>query len=139
MEKPVTDAENFQVRSGKAGLHVILWSLAWAGSLVLVDKAVLYDWYTSPYISMLGVIINAALGLGVVRVFVRNLGCMDELQRKIQLDSLAIAMGVGLVGSFSYSLLTTTGFITEPEITDITLLLCLTYMASVVTLHYRYK
>jgi uncharacterized membrane protein YdjX (TVP38/TMEM64 family) len=139
MTNPVTDPDNYRIRSARVGVRVILWTLAWAGSMILVDKAVLYGWYTSSYISLLGVILNAALGLAVVRVFLRNLACMDELQRKIQLDSLAISMGVGLVGSFSYSLLTTTGFITHPEITDMTLLLSVTYMVSVISLNLRYR
>lgn len=46
-------------------------------------------------------------------------------------------MGIGFVGSFTYSLLVTTGFITDVEISDITLLMCVTYMASVAFCHIR--
>ena len=75
----------------------------------------------------------------MIRTFLQYLRAMDEMQRKIQLESLALAMGIGFVGSFSYSLLVTTGFIADVEISDITLLMCLTYMASVAFCHYRYR
>ncbi len=44
---------------------------------------------------------------------------------------------IGFVGSFTYSLLTTTGFVADPEINDITVIMAVTYMASVGFMHLR--
>lgn len=115
----------------------LLWCFAWAASLILVDKAVLYGWYTESYYSMIGIVVNALFGLGVIRTFLNQFAHMDEMQRKIQLDALALAMGIGFVGSFTYSLLTTTGFLSDPNIKDIILLMAITYMASVGYQHLR--
>ena len=126
----MTESNEFESRTVRGAIRFVLWSLAWTGSMVLVDKAVLYGWYTESFYSVIGIVVNALLGLVVVRTFLRHLGDMDEMQRKIQLDALALSMGVGFVGSFTYSLLTTTGFVTDPEISDIILLMAVTYMAS---------
>ena len=126
----MTESNEFEARTVRGAIRFVLWSLAWTGSMVLVDKAVLYGWYTESFYSVIGIVVNALLGLVVVRTFLRHLGDMDEMKRKIQLDALALSMGVGFVGSFTYSLLTTTGFVTDPEISDIILLMAVTYMAS---------
>ena len=126
----MTESNELEARPVRGAIRFVLWSLAWTGSMVLVDKAVLYGWYTESFYSVIGIVVNALLGLVVVRTFLRHLGDMDEMQRKIQLDALALSMGVGFVGSFTYSLLTTTGFVTDPEISDIILLMAVTYMAS---------
>ncbi len=129
----------FESQLARSTIRYGLWMFAWAVSLILVDKAVLYGWYSSVYISVVGIVINAALGLGVIWTFLRHLRDMDEMQRKIQLESLALAMGVTFFGSVSYTLLITTGFITDPELTGILLLMAFTYMASVLVGQYRYR
>ncbi len=58
---------------------------------------------------------------------------------KIQLDSLALSMGVGFVGGFSYSLLATAKFIADAEASDVLLLMALTYMAGVIIGQIRYR
>ncbi|MBK36436.1 MAG: hypothetical protein CME26_13040 [Gemmatimonadetes bacterium] len=109
------------------------------GTMVLVDKAGLYGWFSTPEMSMLAVVVNAAIGVGLIRIFVRYLKDLDELQRKIQLDSLALAMGVGLVTSFSYSLLVTTGHVVQADVSDVTLIVILTYMGATILGQVRYR
>ena len=88
---------------------------------------------------MLAIVVNAGLGLGMILSYLRHLKDMDELQRKIQLDALAVSMGVALVGSFSYSLMVTAKFIVDAEVSDIILLMTLTFMASIIVGHIRYR
>ncbi len=107
--------------------------------MVLADKAELYEWFTSVWMSILAIVVNAVVGLGLIVTFVRYLRELDELQRKIQLDSLALAFGVGLVGSVSYSLLETAKLLTDPEISDIILLTIFTYVAGVIVGQVRFR
>ena len=88
---------------------------------------------------MAGIVINAGIGLGMIVTFMRYLREVDELQRKIQLDALALSMGVGLVGSFTYSLLVTVQFATDNEVSDIIMLMTLTYMVGVIVGQVRYR
>lgn len=135
----MAESNEYEARTARSAVRFILWVLAWVGTMVLVDKAVLYGWYDSAYISVLGIIANAALGVGAIMAFLRHLRGMDEMQRKIQLDSLAFSMGIVFVGSFTYSLLVTTGFVTDAEVSDLILLAAFAYMASLAIRQFRYR
>ena len=139
MNQSLKSAGSYEKRSVKSSLHMVLWIFIWTGSMVLADKAELYGWYTQAWMPLAGIVINALLGMAMIFVFIGFLRQLDDLQRKIQFDALAIAMGVSLVGAFSYSLMTTSGFITDPEINDITVLMMVTYSAAVMVGQVRYR
>ena len=139
MEKLKTDSNDWIARTNKNTIRLIGWVFVWTLTMVLADKAELYEWYSSELISILAIVINAIIGIGMIVVFMQFLKELDELQRKIQLDSLALSMGIGLVGSFSYSLLVTAKFIIDAEISDIILLMILTYVVGIIVGQVRYR
>ena len=139
MEKLKKDLYDWTARTNKNTIRLIVWVFAWTLTMVLADKAELYEWYSSELISILAIVINAVTGIGMIVVFIQFLKELDELQRKIQLDSLALSMGIGLVGSFSYSLLVTAKFISDAEISDIILLMMLTYVVAIIVGQVRYR
>lgn len=120
-------------------IKFLAWVFIWVSSMVLADKAELYGWYTAEYMSIAAIIINLLLGLGMILAFISYLKFFDELQRKIQLDALAFSMGVTLVGSFTYSLLITAGYIPYPEISVIILITTGAYMAGVLFGNFRFR
>lgn len=115
----------------KKSIRFLCWTLAWAVTMVLADKAELYGWHSSSMISIIAIVVNTGLGLGMIMAFMRLLKGMDELHRKIQLNSLAMSVGVGLVGGFTYSLLATANFIADAEASDVMLIMSVTYMVGV--------
>jgi hypothetical protein len=139
MKNLMIDADSFAALTTKNHIRLLCWIFLWVGTMVLADKAELYQWHSSALISMLAIVINAAIGLGVIFTFMRYLKELDELQRKIQLDALALSMGVSLVASFSYSLLVTAKFITGVEVSDIILLMTLTYVVGTIVGQIRYR
>lgn len=139
MNQQPEKAESFKTRSARNSIRMLIWIIIWTVTMVLADKAELYQWYSADWTKIAAIAINFICGLMMILTFVRYLKGLDELQRKIQLDSLAFSMGMGLVGSFSYSLLVTTGFVTDSEVSDIILLMTFTYMASVVFGQVRYR
>lgn len=80
MESLMVASTDFETRQARGTIRFLCWVFVWVASMILVDKAALYGWYTSDYISVLGIVINAALGLGVIRTFLRYLRDMDEMQ-----------------------------------------------------------
>jgi hypothetical protein len=73
-------------------------------------------------------------------VFKHYLLGLDELQRKIQLDAMALSLGVGLVIGSSYELLEDIKLITfEPEISHLIILMSLTYVVAAVLGHRKYQ
>ena len=139
MGKPMNEPEDWEAHSMKSAIRLVCWSFAWVGTMVLADKAELYEWHSSSEISILAIAVNAVIGVGLIRTFIRYLKGLDELQRKIQLDALALSVGVGLVSSFSYSLLETAQLISDAEISDITLIIILTYVAGTIIGQVRYR
>lgn len=139
MNNPTLDASDWKTRNNRGALYFVALTFVWTATMVLIDKAALWGWPLSPGLALVAIALNTALGLGVILAFIRHLRGMDELQRKVQFDSLALTVGIGFVGSFTYSLLVTTGFIVDAEISDILVLMALTYMGSVVVGQVRYR
>ena len=139
MEKPMVNLSCLTSGSAKNTIRFLCWTFAWSMTMVLADKAILYEWHSSDLISAIAIILNAGIGIGMILSYLRHLRDMDELQRKIQLDALAIAMGVALVGSVSYLLMVTAKFITDAEVSDIILLMTFTFVVSVIVGHIRYR
>lgn len=118
---------------------VMLWLVVWMAAYVAADKAELHGWYASRTLSGLAIAGVAALGIGVLITYLRFLEELDELQRRIQLTALAFAMGVGLVGSVVYSLLITAGFVTDPEINVVIMMMGGAYVAALGITQVRYR
>ncbi|MEV6033908.1 hypothetical protein AB0L65_22330 [Nonomuraea sp. NPDC052116] len=62
--------------------------------------------------SWAAVTVNLAVGIGWIVAFTRFLQRVDELQRKVMQEALAISLGAGWVGGFAYVVADTAGLIT---------------------------
>ena len=139
MNKAECRRSDYDSRSIRDNLVMVLWVFIWMASLTVADKAALYGWWEDGWLTLLAVAVNVALGLGMMVAFMRLLRGMDELQRKIQLDALSMALGISLVGCAAYSLLVTWGYIVDEEVTDIFMLMCVSYSAAVLIGVWRYR
>jgi hypothetical protein len=84
------------------GWHV-LWTFAWMATLALAKFGPRVLWEPSlRWASWGAVAVNLAVGVGWIVVFTRFLRAVDELQRKIMQDALAVTLGVGWVVGFAY-------------------------------------
>lgn len=139
MNHALSKRSDYDRRSIRDNLALVGWTFAWMASLTVSNNAAQHDWWSAEWITWLSIAFNFALGVWLMMRFLRLLRGMDDLQRKIQLDALAFSFGVTLVGTITYSLLVTWGYITDEEVTDIFMLMCVTYSASTVfsTLRYR--
>lgn len=126
-------------RALRDNLAVVGWTFAWMASLTISDKAALHGWWSAEWITWLSIAVNAALGVWLVLRFLRMLRGMDDLQRKIQFDALGFGLGASLVGTISYSLLVTWGYIADEEVTDIFVLMCVSYSFAVIVGVLRYR
>jgi hypothetical protein len=86
------------------------------------------------------ILINLGIGVGMILANKQHLQGLDELQQKIQLEAMALSLGVGLVGGLGYSLLDTTKLISsDAEISHLVILMSLTYLGGVIAGNRRYK
>lgn len=132
--------ENWATLNRKNTVWLAYWTIAWTASMALAAFGPKYLWAGNTALTILAILLNLGLGLGMILANIRHLKGLDELQQKIQLEAMGIALGVGVVGGLSYSLLDTTNVMQgDAEISVLVILIGLTYLASVVIGQIRYK
>ena len=114
----------------------VVWVLATAG-LAFGPKNL---WSFNTWLTIIAVLIHIGIGLGMIRAFKQYLLGLDELQRKIQLDAMALSLGVGLVLGCSYEQLEDIKLIPfQPEIPHLIILMSLTYYIGIILGNRRYQ
>ncbi|MFI7132791.1 hypothetical protein ACIBQ1_44440 [Nonomuraea sp. NPDC050153] len=99
--------------STKAAVRLVLWTLAWTVTLALAKFGPELLWDSQqPVASWAAVAVNLAVGIGWIVAFTRFLQRIDELQRKVIQEALAISLGTGWVGGFAYVVADAAGLIT---------------------------
>ncbi|WP_147339377.1 hypothetical protein [Actinomadura spongiicola] len=87
----------------KASARLVLWTLAWAATVALAKFGPQLLWDPPQRVaSWAAVAVNLAVGIGWIVTFTRFLHALDELQRKIMQDALAVTLGVGWILGFTY-------------------------------------
>jgi heme/copper-type cytochrome/quinol oxidase subunit 4 len=111
--------------------RIVLWSLAWALSFVAVALVIKNEWL--PFGLTIALVIGTAIvGVATVLAYHRFLAETDELRRKIEVEALAFAFGVGFVGGHSYWLLVVKGAAPATGFIYVFAAMVLTYAAGVV-------
>ena len=139
-KKIINDTCDITAQTKKNTLRLFFWTGAWvlATAGAAFGPRFLWDFNTLP--TILGVLIHIGIGFGMIRVFKHYLLGLDELQRKIQLDAMALSLGVGLVLGCSYELLEDIKLIPfDPEIPHLLILMSLTYVVGTVLGHRKYQ
>ena len=136
----ITDMCDSTAQTKKNTKRLFFWSVVW----VLATAGVAFGpknlWNFNTWLTIIAVLIHIGLGLGMIRVFKQYLLGLDELQRKIQLDAMALSLGIGLVLGSSYEMLEDIKLIPfEPEIPHLLILMSLTYVVGTVLGHRKYQ
>ena len=113
-----------------------LWLVLWIGSFVATTATYVLG-APPPAVGYTAALANAALGVAAVWSYFRLLRRADELERKIQVESLALGFGAGAVGMMAYRLLERAG--APPlDVNDALLVMLLAYAIGVVLARRRY-
>lgn len=132
--------ENWTQQTQKKVRYLAYWTAAWLLTMALVAFGAKFLWSFNPVISALLILLNTAVGIGMILANKRYLDGLDEMQRKMSLDAMAIALGVGVVGGLSFSLLDITNLIAfDAEISFMVILIGITYLAGIVITNFQYK
>ena len=124
----------------KRTARLALWSLAWVATLAFASFGPRLLWDSQPVASWAAVATNLAAGIGWIVAHARYLRGIDELQRKIMQDALAVTLGVGWVGGFAYVVADAADLIAhDADIGALTALLAVVYMFAIVVGNIRYR
>ena len=115
----------------------LTWLLAWVASFAALSVA-LERVALSPAAGWAAAMVNAALGVAVVWSYVRFLRSADELERKIQVEALALGFGAGAVGMLAYRLLERAGAAPALDVADGLLVMLAGYAAGIIAARRRY-
>jgi hypothetical protein len=123
----------------KATKNLALWTLLWVSSLAFATFGPKFIWEQNTTWSILTIILNTVIGAGMIWANIKHLTVLDELQQKIQLDAMGIALGVGIVGGLSYSTLDIANVIPgDAEIGFLVMIISVSYMIALVIGKKRY-
>jgi hypothetical protein len=121
-------------------IPLFVWTAAWVASLAAAKFLPdLVDSGARPVVAWIAVGVTIAVGIGWIVAQARYLRAIDELQRKIQLDALAVALGVAVVGGFAASLAGDRGLLPELDIAFAGVAAAVAYVAAVLVGNLRYR
>lgn len=111
-EASLPDLSSGPQRDRRNRRRATLWALIWAFSYLAVSLGIKVG--RLPFgVTVAGVIGTGALGVAMVLAYRRFVQQTDELRRKVEVEALAVAFGVGVVGGLTYWLLAAAGAVPE--------------------------
>ena len=132
--------QDWSTRVKMSTKNLAIWTMAWVISMALATFGPKFIWEGNDALTVIGILLNALLGAGMIYANIKHMNSLDDLQKKIQLEAMGLALGVGIVGGLSYSLLATTNVIQQDaEISFLVMLIGITYLASVIIGQRKYK
>ena len=125
--------------SNRKTAALVIWGLAWVATLALARFGPELLWDSEP-VSWAAVALNVVVGAGWIVAFTRFLRAIDDLQRKILLDALAITLGVGWVVGFGFVVADAAGLIAgDVDVAAFPILLGVVFLSAFVVGRVRYR
>jgi len=116
------------------------WTGAWLLTIALANFGPVFIWHGNQLPTILVILANIGFGIGMIMANKRHLNGLDEMHQKIQLEAMALSLGVGLVLGFGYSNLDDTNVIAfDADFSHLVILMSLTYLAGVFAGLKRYR
>ena len=118
---------------------MLAWTLAWVASLAFLTGAENSLWDNIIF-TQIGLIINLAIGIGMIIANKNLFKTYDELQKKIQFEAMAITLGLAVVVGLTYEVSFDFGVInSETEFEYLVLFISFSYTASNIINSRRYR
>ena len=133
MNKLKTGSNDWAASNARNTIRLGYWTAAWVVTMAVANFGPRFIWQFNESLTVIAILINLAIGFGMIVANKHHLKGLDEMHQKIQLEAMALSLGVGLVVGLAYSNLDVTNIITfDAEISHLVILMGLTYLAGVV-------
>jgi hypothetical protein len=140
MNQSRTLENGYQSRTRKNILQLATWGGAWVGTCALMALGPRFLWNKALVFTLLAVGLNFCVGVGLILAHKKYLASLDELQRKIYLNALAITVGVALITSIPYSVMDRYHVVPfHADLSHLWGLMSLTFLASLFYGTWRYR
>ena len=139
MDTANSESGNWAARTRRNTVRLGIWTLAWLVTMAIAVFGPLLVWdATVP--TIFAIVANLAAGAGMIIANKNYVRGLDEMQQKIQLEAMALALGVGLVVGLAYSAMDITNLIgVDAEISYLVFVVSLTYSAGVLLGRRNYR
>ena len=140
MNNPNTKPNSWAAKNTKNTLIMLYWTSAWVLTTALVTFGTEFIWKSDKLLTSLAILLNVIIGFGMILAVKRYLKGLDEMQQKVQLDAMALSLGVGLVVGLGYSSMDETNLIPfDAEISHMIILMSLTYIVGLLAGLRKYR
>jgi hypothetical protein len=121
----------YESRVRTSVIHLFVWCGAWGGTCALAAFGPRFLWNGAFVFTVLALAVNVCVGIGTLVANKRYLDGLDELQRKVHLNSLAITVGVAMIAGVPYSLMESYHLMPfHADVSHLVVLMSVTYGAS---------
>ena len=90
-------SEKLNARLNRGTKQIFIWTLAWVLSNALVMFGSKNLWNYNTEVTLLALALNLGLGIKMLLVFKDHLADMDEMQRKIHFNAIAVSLGTSMI------------------------------------------
>ena len=134
-------AENgYQSRIRTSVIRLFGWCGAWAAASALMTFGPKFLWNKALGFTLLAVGLDIAVGVGAILANKKYLDELDELQRKVQLNSMGITFGVGWIAGVPLLVLDAYHLVPfHPDIAYLLILMSVTFAVSNLYGTWRYR
>ncbi len=140
MTKQECEKNNYQTKNNANTVKLRNWTIAWVVTMAIATFAPRVIWEFNTALTITAVLINLGVGFKMLVANRDYLRGLDEMQQKILLEAMALALGVGLVVGLNYEMLEDIKLITyQPELSHIVFLMVITYGLAVISGHRKYQ
>ena len=140
MDKLKDGSNDWAANTVRNTVRLGYWTGAWVLTMALANFGPIFIWPANKLLTILAILVNIGIGIGMIMANKRHLNGLDEMHQKIQLEAMALSLGVGLVLGLAYSNLDVTNVIeSDAEISHLVILMGLTYLAGVFAGLKRYR
>ena len=121
-------------------IQLAIWTWSWVLASALATFGPKNLWQDSNFLNLSSMGLYFLSGIGMILANRKHLMGLDELQRKMQLEGMALALGVAVVFGLGYSILDIENYIYfDAEISHLVVLIGITYFSAVLINTKRYK
>jgi hypothetical protein len=120
----------YETRTRTNVIQLFRWCGVWAGTCALLTFGPKFLWNKASVFTLLAIGLNVCVGIATVMANKKYFDQLDELQRKVHLNSLAITVGVAMIVGVPYSIMDANHLLPfHADISHLMVLMSLTYAA----------
>jgi len=135
-----TKSNKYETTERKNVWHVAYWTAGWCLTIAIATFGPIFLWDYNSTISIVAILVSTIIGVGMILVNRKYINGLDEMHRKVNIEAMAIAFGVSMVGGLSYSMFDIANVISiDAEIGHLILLTGITYFIAFIIGSIRYK